>query len=717
MSVTPQKEWWSAADLAASGLPDIPTTKRGLTKMIDRQNWVAQPGLVRRRSGRGGGFEYHWSLLPQRAQQHLLLVATSDQTEKAEAEQMSAAEAWTYYDKLADKAKAKATSRLKAIQLVEALERGGLTKDQAVRNASKQLHCGVRSIWNWFDMIAGIAPSDRLPYLADRHKLAKRQSRAAEIDPTFGEMIKADYLRLGEPDFTACYDRIVRHCEANGIPVASKSATRRWLDRTVSKVTQVLARKGVDAAKAMFPPQERDKTAMHALEAVNADFHTFDVFVRFPGANGEPDTIQRPHMVAIQDIYSARVLAWRIDTTSNGHAVQLAFGDLFREYGIPYHVLLDNGREFANKALTGGAPTRFRFKVKEDDIPGLLTALDVVLHWATPYHGQAKPIERAFRDMCGRIAKHPAFHGAYTGNSPTAKPEDYGSRAVPLEEFLAVLADEIQAHNTRTGRRSEVAMGRSFADVFDESYATAPIRKATKEQERLWLMGVEGLTVNRRTGTVKFQGNTFWAPFLHEHLGKKIAARFDYNDFFDGLHIYALNGEYLGHAECREKVGFFDADEARIHARARKDWLNAEKAALKAHKTLTNAELAKGLSTSLPPEPAAKLEAKVVKMVPNTAKKFRTVAAEQSTPEIDKKRDEIVADLASHRATKPKSRRIEEVDNRELYRRALELERKLEAGDDITSEQKRWLHSYQDTSDYRSMQLMVKNFGEAYLAK
>ncbi len=162
---------------------------------------------------------------------------------------------------------------------------------------------------------------------------------------------------------------------------------------------------------------------------------------------------------------------------------------------FPKAALLDNGREFAAKVFTGGgAKTRFRFKVKEDDIPGLLPMLGVNVHWATPYSGQSKPIERAFRDLCDRVAKHPAFEGgAYTGNKPDAKPENYGNRAIPLDEFRAVLNEEMEAHNARPGRRSEVAFGRSFDEVFDEGYKVAPIRKATLEQRRLWLMSAEGV--------------------------------------------------------------------------------------------------------------------------------------------------------------------------------------------------------------------------------
>src|SRR3546814_11612024 len=71
--------------------------------------------------------------------------------------------------------------------------------------------------------------------------------------------------------------------------------------------------------------------------------------------------------------------------------------------------------------------------------------------------GQSKPIERAWRDFCDTIAKHPVFAGAYTGNKPDAKPENYGSHAVPLALFRAVFAREIAGPNAGQGRRTEIA--------------------------------------------------------------------------------------------------------------------------------------------------------------------------------------------------------------------------------------------------------------------
>lgn len=219
----------------------------------------------------------------------------------------------------------------------------------------------------------------------------------------------------------------------------------------------------------------------------------------------------RPQIAAFQDLYSNKMLAYRVDLDPNKVAVMQAWGELVETYGIPRHCLFDNGMEFANKWLTGGTPTRFRFKVRPDDGLGVLPQMGVQIHWATPAHGQAKPIERGFRDFADRVAKHPAFAGAYVGNNPLAKPENYASRAIPLADFLAVLDQEVAKHNARPGRLTANAKGRSFDETFAESYAAAPIRKATPEQHRLWLMGQEKRKLHRTHGVLTLFKNGYTA--------------------------------------------------------------------------------------------------------------------------------------------------------------------------------------------------------------
>ncbi|MFN4191849.1 MAG: transposase domain-containing protein [Tabrizicola sp.] len=709
MTILPSQEWWTPAQIAKSGLPDLPRTRQGVDALADRLNWRAATKFARRRSGKGGGWEYSWKLFPNAAQRALLKQAVAPKTPVAQARD----EVWAWYETLPEAVKTKAQARLLAIQQVEALE-AAIGRHLAVRQVAALCGVGARTIWSWFQLIEGVAAHDRLAYLSPRNRAAEKRPRAKDCAPEFFDILKSDYLRLEAPPFSDCYRRAVRIAQTRGLDILPERTMRRRLDATVSRVTQIIARQGVEAAKRLYPAQQRDKTALRALEAVNADFHKFDVFVRWPSVGGEPGLVTRPQMVAFQDIYSGRILAWRIDQTPNSTAVMLCAGDMIEAWGIPEHVLLDNGREFAAKAITGGAATRFRFKVKDDDIPGLFTALGCMIHWATPYSGQSKPIERAFRDMCQSIAKDPRLAGAYTGNTIVAKPENYGSRAVELEDFLKVVAEGIEEHNARENRRSEVAFGRSFNAVFDESYATAPIRKATEAQRRLWLLGAEGLRADTRDGKIRFQRNEFWEPWLSEFAGQRVVIRFDPADLWSGIHVYSQDGAYLGHAGCRSKIGFFDMDEARLHARARAAWLKAEKATLEAHRTWSALDLGTTLD-GIPAEPARKPEARIVRA------EFGKPTQKPSTrpsgsPPIDKDTFDrieagVVASLDAARAGKPRGAADETA--RERFRRALEIERKLAAGETVTRDQERWLSVFRNTSEYRSERVLWDDFGDA----
>ncbi len=433
------------------------------------------------------------------------------------------------------------------------------------------------------------------------------RTASAACSPEAWDYYKADFLRLGQPAAAACYERLLRIAAARGWQVPSLPTLDRRLRRELSPQAIVLAREGTEALQRLYPAQSRDRSVLHALEAVNADGHKFDVFVRWP--NGE---IGRPLMVAWQDIFSGKMLSWRVDRTEHTDSVRLSFGDLVEKFGLPVSTYLDNGRAFASKWMTGGAPTRYRFKIKDEDPAGILTTLGVAVHWATPYHGQAKPIERAFRDLCEYVAKHPAFAGAYTGNKPDAKPEDYGSKAIPLAEFLAVLEQEINAHNAREGRRGGVCNGRSFDAVFEESYRRSEIRRATAEQRRLWLLAADGVRAGANGEIVleTDKRNRYWCEALARHAGEKLIARFDPQRLHESVHVYRLDGSYIAEAACHHAGGFNDSQAGREHSRARNHFKRATREQLAAERRMSAIEAAGLLPESAPP-PAP--ETKVVR--------------------------------------------------------------------------------------------------------
>lgn len=497
--------------------------------------------------------------------------------------------------------KAKAQARLAILLEIERAVDTGVSKVSAVKVAARAHGVARSSIANWFGLVKGAAPSNWLPRLAPNYCGGRKQT---EIDADAWRVLLTDYLRPEKPALAACYHRLVEdYAQPRGIELPSLKTFQRRMEREESAL-KLAKREGREALRRTVPPQRRSVADLHAMQVVNVDGHTFDVFVQW-----EDGRIERPVMVGIQDVYSRKVLAHRIGETESTVLTRMAFADLFRDHGIPAEAVLDNGRAFASKALTGGAKTRFRFKIKDSDPTGVLTSLGIRTHWTLPYRGSSKPIERAWRDLCENIAKHPALSGAYTGNKPDAKPENYRERAIPIAEFRQFVADQIAKHNARPGRRAEAARGGSFDAVFTASYEAAPIGRASPDQLRLAMLEAETRLCDRANGSVTLAGNRYWAEGMDELAGKRVTVRCDPDNLHSEVHVYLEDGRYFGSAPVIEATGFFDKAGAKhrskLEANARRKARAAEEAANLLHKDRL-AELLSGPHSPAPkPVPGA----------------------------------------------------------------------------------------------------------------
>jgi putative transposase len=563
------KQWFTAAELAEFKLPGLAKVKRKINEKAAADRWALRTDdrgapLARKRIGRGGGLEYHASLLPASARLELVKRGLAGEATVAADRPSEVGALWAWYESQSEATKAEAARRAVIVAAVEELERANLTRSAAVACVAGSNDVASSTLWSWLSLVNGVVPSDRLPHLAPRRTGGGHE---ADVDDGCFKFVVSDYLRPERPTWSSCYRRMVdEYAKPRGIAVPHSRTLLRKLEREIDGRLIIAKREGAEALRKTLPPQQRTVAELSALELVNIDGHKFDVFCQFPDGR-----IGRPMMVAIQDVYSRKLLAWRIGETESALMTRLAFADLFTRWGIPAGCLLDNGRAFASKWITGGAKSRYRFKIREEEPTGILTALGIKIHWAQPYRGQSKPIERAFRDLCDTIARHPALAGAYTGNHIDAQPENYGERAVPIELFVEVVSRGIAAHNARTGRRTETASGRSFDQVFAASYERHPIGKATPEQLRLALLAADEVSTDRQSGAITLFGNRYWSPELSAIAGKKVTVRFDPDDLTQAVHVYDRAGRFLATVPVLEQTGFLDAGAAQYRARQERE--------------------------------------------------------------------------------------------------------------------------------------------------
>lgn len=478
----------------------------------------------------------------------------------------------------------------------------------------------TKTLSRWENLVAWIPRPYWLYYLAPSY--ARNGNHHAEFPGRSLDIFKTDYLRPEKPSFTACYRRLEGIAKVKGWTLPSLRTFKRVIEK-IDKRVVVLKREGEEALMAMYPAQERDTSGFTALEGVNADGHVFDVRVEMPDGS-----IIRPLLVGVQDLFSGKIIGWHVGFTESSDLIRLAFRDAITKYGIPKAAWLDNGRAFASKMLTGGVKNRFRFKVKKEEPQGILTALGIEIHWVTPYHGQAKPIERSWRDLCEDIARHPKAFGAYTGKDVVSKPANYGSKAVAWDDFVQLVDEQIAEHNARKGRRTQACRGElSFDDAFAASYAKSVIKKASPEQLRQLMLCSEAVTASRRDGSVRLSGNRYWNETLSDHMGQKVLLRFDPNNLHGQVSVYALNGQHICDADCIHKTGFADKTAAKEHATAKRQHKKHTKKAAEAEVRMNMAELQDQLSETSPP-PENLPPAKVIQPIFNRQEK----AAEQTVP-------------------------------------------------------------------------------------
>ncbi|MEM8724643.1 MAG: DNA-binding domain-containing protein, partial [Pseudomonadota bacterium] len=203
-----EQAWFTASELADLGLPGLPANKRSINRRAQEERWSSRLGadnqlLVRKRSGQGGGVEYHVSLLP--GESRLELARRGIVRSRPEPTMSAKATAWTWYETQGPKVRKEAERRHQIVGEIELLCQSGATRTAAVAEASADHGVGKSTLWNWLRAIEGIERSNWLPALAPRRKGG---GAAAEIDDELWLLFKSDYLRNSAPTLTSVYHRV-----------------------------------------------------------------------------------------------------------------------------------------------------------------------------------------------------------------------------------------------------------------------------------------------------------------------------------------------------------------------------------------------------------------------------------------------------------------------------------------------------------------------------
>lgn len=461
------------------------------------------------------------------------------------------------------KAQDKASMRAAAVAEWLRLQRRRIPVKAATAEIVQKYGIGKSALYAWHTAVTGQRDRALWPMLLLD---SSRPEREAPFSESARQYILTQWGTQNRPKLAAVYRRAKDESAKHGWDLPSYATVARWIN-TLDAATVQLLRYGPRAVEELYPPQQRDRAAQALHEVWCVDGHKADLFVRDPATN----TIFRPVIVGFMDERSRVLVGYAIADTETGLLTRNAFMDAVKKTRtLPEYVRPDNGRAFAGKFMSGGIKNRYRGKVKEEELTGIWTALQIEVIWAQPYSGRSKLIESFWRVIAENVCKRPEFAGAYTGNKPDARPEEWDkSKAVDLAVFEAAIQEELVRYHGNV-HRGDGMDGRSPMAVYAELLAHTPQRPApTSEQMRMLMLCAQAIKLDKHQ-TIRLFGNRYFIEQLaFLPLRATVDVRFDGNDLSAPVHVYH-QGRYVCAAPVLGKVGVHDKEAAKAQAAARK---------------------------------------------------------------------------------------------------------------------------------------------------
>lgn len=545
--------WKTAAEWSAERLAGLPATESGLIRLSKRESWNdLGPSHARKRKGRGGGWEYHVSCLPDAAQ-----ADWQRRQRAAEATAVATRESVTVKARAAETSDKIAAHRRRVMEA-----RGGLM----VELRRREFLCGstskaIEGLLS--EGRAGLLPPALRQMLSDavekgrgenpmpsRSRLyawraaydqggvnallpeARPQESPQEVPAWMGGLLR-HYGKPSKPSLTMALEMFTASLD-NPKDAPSYDQARRALKALTGTGRYLDAHKGREgplALKARMGFVRRTTEGMEPAEVYTADGKTFEAEVAHP-VTGKPF---RPEITAILDVTTRKLVGWSVDLAENSRGVAEALRHAAVTNGIAAIFYTDRGPGFRNKAL-------------DDRTQGILGRLGSTPTHSLPYVSQSRGIiERSHQTIWTRAAKSlPSYVGADMDREARMARDKRrdgelrvigGSRLLPTwGEFVACVEAEAVAYNDRphsalrikdpeTGRMRTASPNEVWADFVMRGFE--PIMLPADEADDVFRQYV------RRTclrGEVRWNSNQYYHDALQPFDGMEVFVGIDVQD-------------------------------------------------------------------------------------------------------------------------------------------------------------------------------------------
>ena len=734
------KVWLTAteiADAAVEGkLPGLPTTQRGVQKRAVSEGWDRYSGQCRQRKGRegGGGLEYHIDLLPAPAR--LTYLSSFVQVATTTRDIAAASPSIPEGGELTTTGRKNRDARLAILKAADRYRDGNGLSGMASDGFFASLYnSGQVEIAPW---VRPLVPALSVRSLARWRSAAKSKgTEALGHDPALnrkdtgvlaraaGGQVKDFILALLAKNQFLSSDHIrnavidqfaTRNClEVNGKPV--KVPSRRAFQLQLGAWREEYANA---LLKIRDPDGYRSRVEIVALGTSRADRLNECWQIDASPLDAIMLSGKRHTIYAAVDVWSRRTIIM-VSATPRAEAVALLVRKCIRAWGVPERIKTDNGSDFT-------AHTTQR----------LLGALGIEIELSPPYSPRSKPlVERVIgtfqRDFAATI---PGFIGHNVGQRSVIEKRKAFSKRLGLDDahlfdadmteaeaaaYADTWAEQIYAHSQHDGLGGMSPFARAAS-------WTGPVRRISDERALDILLAPvasgNGIRTVTKTG-IRVDGEAYYIGTVQ--VGRQVFCRMDPADL-GRLFVFEADGEtFLGVAECPALLGL-DPVATAMRVKAQ------QQALLEGQLKPIRAAMRK-----IGPRAVADAQLNVARANHDNLVAFPRPAAEHSTPAIDAAAAagapieaaplapaaaaEHAQLLALFAAAEPERQAAPATGNvrqlraaetpQQRYRRAVDLAKRLDAGETLDPAEMLWLGGYREGPEFKAMSLMDIDFGDA----
>lgn len=585
------KEWLTAQEIADAVVrlrfSGLPTTKRRVQDHADREGWAECASLCRKRQGRGGGIEYHFSLLPERLVAAMqgevaIAVAKADRAIRIEVEEkrlqalstaslrsrqravmekraeiLSAITAWQI---------ANGSSQREAILAFIAAQEEYTAWEAATegREIGAQLSTGELGLlqreprltaFDGFD----IAPA-ALEIANDRSGGRRKIARSTIYEwfkarETVGVGALAPVatkeqqgLPAGFADFLRFYALPTKPCATEALERYREHLTAPARDLTIEQVRYTLAKKlnniekhvgreGLSTLKARLAYVQRSTENMWPTTIYTADGKTFDAEVTHP-ISGKPF---KPEITSVVDVATRRCVGFAISLKENVIAVTEALRVACVAHGIPAIFYVDRGPGYKNKTF-------------DSDVTGMMGRLSITKMHSLPYNSQARgiierfngsvwnPLARTLPTYLGEEMDREAAKAVHQQTRRDIRVFGHSKLLTPWEDFRQKCIDAIATYNAKphtslpkiedlqTGKRRHMSPDEFWADHVRNGFEPVPVEPELVDD----LFRPYETRVVRRA-QIEWNNNFYFHLDLEPHHGDRVMVGYD---FAEAHHVW-----------------------------------------------------------------------------------------------------------------------------------------------------------------------------------